>query len=190
MEDHSRMEEAVRTLLEHIDPDPNRPGLKATPGRVVQTLLDFTHGYREDIEEEIKKGMFEGTGHDPVILQDLEFESLCEHHLLPFFGKATVVFIPDRYIVGISKVGRVVDHFAARLQVQERMTAQIAQLLFDLLKPLAVGVTITAFHTCMNLRGPKRRSTLFSTTAIRYKEKESEGWVKELLETFRPRQVL
>ena len=189
MNKKSPLQEAVLTMLKQVVPKEDIPELERTPERVAQTLIDFTKGYREDIDEEIKKGVFKAESHDPVIIRDIQFASLCEHHLLPFFGRATVVFIPDKKLIGLSKIGRIVNHFAARLQVQERMSAQIVDYLNDMINPKACGVVITALHTCMNLRGGNNRSSLFTTMALRGSE-DYKKTVIDLLKQYEPKDFM
>ena len=183
------LQEAVMAMLKEVVPEKDIPGLDRTPERVAQTLMDFTKGYREDIDEEIKKGVFEAKSKDPVIIRDVQFASLCEHHLLPFFGRVTVVFIPDKHLIGLSKIGRIVNHFSARLQVQERMSAQIVDYLNEMIHPEACGVVITALHTCMNLRGGNNRASLFTTMALRGSE-DYKNIVLDLLKQYEPKDFM
>ena len=185
MDDFKQIEAAVEQILRAVDSDPSRQELKATPARVAEALLYLTRGYREDIDEEMKKGLFPAENHDIVALRDMEFHSLCEHHILPFYGHVSVVYIPDKSLIGISKIARIVDHFAARLQVQERMTAQIADMIFNTLAPLAVGVSITARHLCMSSRGPKKDDALMFSRAVRALDDPAKRDVVEVLSGFK-----
>lgn len=185
MDDIKQIETAIGQVLRVIDGEPSRQELKATPARVAQALMYLTRGYRESIDEELKKGIFPAENHDIVALRDMEFHSLCEHHILPFYGHVSVVYIPAHSLVGISKIARIVDHFAARLQVQERMTAQIADMAFDILSPRAVGVIVTARHLCMSSRGPKKNDALMFSRAVRSSDKEAAHDVTEVLNGFK-----
>jgi len=161
-------EEHVRAILSALGEDPERPGLLKTPQRMEASLLWLTRGYRMDAAEVIGDAVFEEeTYGNMVLVRDIDFYSLCEHHLLPFFGKAHVAYIPDTRIVGLSKIPRVVEVFARRLQVQERLTDQIAQALEDNLKPLGVAVLIEAAHFCMQMRGVEKQNSRTLTSAVR-----------------------
>ena len=147
-------EEAIRTLLNWIGDDPTREGLRATPGRVARAYEDWFSGYRDDPVDFLRRTFYEVDGYDEmIVLRDIEFESHCEHHMAPIIGKAHVGYLPDRKVVGISKLARVVETFARRLQVQETMTAQIAHCIHDVLKPKGVGVVVEGVHQCMTTRG-------------------------------------
>ena len=146
-------EEAVRDLLVMLGEDPDRPGLLDTPQRVRRSLADLTRGYTQDPREVAGRAIFEEQYDEMVVVKDIELYSLCEHHMLPFFGKAHVAYIPNGRIVGLSKIPRIVDVYARRLQVQERLTEQIAEGLCSVLEPSGVGVVIEAYHLCMMMRG-------------------------------------
>ena len=167
MDAFKTIESAIRQITGALGDDPEREGLHATPRRVAESLLYLTRGYREDIDAELKGGVFPAESHDAVILRDMEFHSLCEHHILPFYGHVSVAYVPGDKLIGISKIARVVDHFAARLQVQERMTAQIADKLSDVLAPLALGVLVTAKHLCMSSREYRKADAVMVTRALR-----------------------
>ncbi|HEX6573616.1 MAG TPA: GTP cyclohydrolase I FolE, partial [Gemmatimonadaceae bacterium] len=152
-QDSEDLEDLVRRQLELIGEDPGREGLIMTPARVAASLKWLTRGYERDARQVIGDALFEESHSNMVMVRDIELYSLCEHHMLPFYGKAHVAYIPDGKIVGLSKLPRVVDVFAQRLQVQERLTEQIAQALQEVLEPLGVGVVIEAFHLCMMMRG-------------------------------------
>jgi GTP cyclohydrolase I len=160
------LEGTVRDLLAHLGEDPDREGLRDTPRRVAESYRFLTRGYREDPEKLLKKAVFHEAYDDMVIVKDIEFYSLCEHHMLPFFGKAHVGYLPDGRIVGLSKLCRLVDVFARRLQVQERMTFQIAEILEKHLKPKGVGVVIEAQHLCMQMRGVEKQHSQAITSAM------------------------
>lgn len=151
-----RVRQGLRELIETLGDDPGRPDLQATPERVLESLRFLTRGQRESLDEALAGGVFEGAYQDLVLVRNIEFSSLCEHHLLPFLGHAHVAYYPAGRILGLSKIARVVDHFAARLQVQERLTTQIADCLAEVLEPRAVGVVISATHLCMKIRGVQK----------------------------------
>ena len=160
-------ESLIRQQLELIGEDPEREGLRDTPRRVSRSLRWLTQGYRTCVEDVVGKGVFKSEGHrNMIMVRDIELYSLCEHHMLPFFGKAHVAYIPNGHIVGLSKSPRIVDVFARRLQVQERLTQEIAQTLFDELQPLGVMVVIEAEHTCMTLRGVRKADAKTITSAV------------------------
>jgi GTP cyclohydrolase IA len=162
--EHERL---VRRQLELIGEDPDRDGLVKTPARVAASLEWLTRGYDMEIEDVIGDALFEETHESMVMVRDIELYSLCEHHMLPFYGKAHIAYIPDGRIVGLSKLPRVVDVFARRLQVQERLTEQIAQALSDVLQPRGVGVVIEAQHLCMMMRGVQKQNSSTITSAMR-----------------------
>ena len=145
----------VKEMLSLLGEDPAREGLRRTPERVARSLLDLTSGYNADIAALINGAIFEVDYSEMVLVKDIQFYSLCEHHALPFFGKAHVAYIPDKRVIGLSKLPKLVGAFASRFQVQERMTQQIAQTLHERLKPLGVGVVIEARHLCMEMRGAR-----------------------------------
>lgn len=151
-------------ILQIIEPNWQREGLERTPLRVAKTLMDFTSGYAINPSEVLKSAMFKEDYSQMVIVKDIDFYSLCEHHLLPFYGKAHVAYIPNGYITGLSKIARVVDLFARRLQVQERMTSQIKECLQDTLQPLGVMVVIEASHMCMQMRGVEKQNSITTTS--------------------------
>ncbi|MDX1394357.1 MAG: GTP cyclohydrolase I FolE [Gemmatimonadota bacterium] len=157
----------VRRQLEILGEDPDRDGLLRTPHRVAGALRFLTQGYHQTVEDVIGSAIFEEAHDSMVLVKDIELYSLCEHHMLPFFGKAHVAYIPDGRIVGLSKLPRIVDVFARRLQVQERLTEQIAQAIEDVLKPQGVGVVIEAVHLCMMMRGVEKQNSRTITSAVR-----------------------
>lgn len=160
------MEELIRKLIAELGEDPNREGLEKTPARVRESLEFLTSGYREDLEGILKGAIFEEEYDEMVIARDISLYSLCEHHLLPFFGKCHVAYIPKGRIIGLSKIPRVVQVFSRRLQVQERLTNQVARTLMDHLKPFGVAVTIEAVHLCMAMRGVRKRDALIITSSM------------------------
>ena len=143
----------IKDILSELGEDPKREGLLKTPHRVAKSLRELTRGYDVDVDAMINDAMFTESYSEMVLVKDITFYSLCEHHLLPFFGKAHVAYIPDRKIIGLSKIPKLVDVFARRLQVQERMTNQIGETLMRKLSPLGVGVVLEARHLCMEMRG-------------------------------------
>ena len=162
----TRMEELIHELIVRLGEDPEREGLVRTPKRVVAALKYFTHGYRQDIDKVLNQAIFEESYDEMVVLKDIDVFSLCEHHLLPFYGKAHVAYIPQGKIIGLSKIPRVVEIFARRLQVQERLTSQIAESLMSALNPCGVGIVIEALHLCMAMRGVEKRDAFCVTSAM------------------------
>jgi len=157
----------VREMLEQLGEDPKREGLRETPARVEASLKWLTRGYQMAVEDVIGDAIFTEKHESMICVRDIEIYSLCEHHLLPFFGKAHVAYLPNGKIVGLSKIPRVVEVFARRLQVQERLTDQIADALCRVLKPLGVGVVIEAYHLCMMMRGVEKQNSKTVTSALR-----------------------
>jgi GTP cyclohydrolase I len=163
----SEAEAAVRTLLRYMGEDPDREGLERTPHRVASALQFLTRGYNQDPKDTINGALFSEAEYQEMILcKDLDFYSLCEHHMLPFFGKAHVAYLPSKRIVGLSKVPRMVEIFARRLQVQERLTRQIAQTLMSEIEPLGVAVVLEAEHMCMRMRGVEKQNSIVMTSAM------------------------
>jgi GTP cyclohydrolase I len=161
-----KMEQHVRSILSLLGEDPDREGLKKTPSRVTQALAFLTRGYGMDPDKVINDAVFREDYEEMIVQKDIDFFSLCEHHLLPFFGKAHVGYIPHGKIVGVSKLARLVDVFARRLQVQERLTNQIATTIMEKLKPLGVAVVIEAEHLCMRMRGVEKQNSLIITSTL------------------------
>ena len=156
----------IRQLLTGLGEDPDREGLLKTPDRVARAMEFLTHGYDQDPSEVVGDAMFTEDYSEMIIVRDIDFFSMCEHHMIPFYGRAHVAYVPDRHIVGISKVARLVECFARRLQVQERMTQQIGQTLNDILQPLGVGVVVRAEHMCMRMRGVEKPNSVVVTSAL------------------------
>jgi GTP cyclohydrolase I len=154
------------TIISQLGEDPEREGLKKTPERVAKALQFLTHGYDLDPAEILKSAMFAEDYKQMVIVKDIELYSLCEHHMLPFFGKAHIAYIPNGHIVGLSKIPRIVDAFARRLQVQERLTTQIRDCIEETLRPLGVAVVIEAQHLCMQMRGVQKQNSVTTTSAF------------------------
>ena len=160
------MEDSVTTLLKSLGENPARPGLKRTPHRVAEALHFLTKGYQEDPKKIINNAIFYEKHDEMIVIKDIVLYSLCEHHLLPFFGRAHVAYLPNRRVIGLSKIPRLVEIFARRLQVQERMTQQIAETLQKALKPKGTAVVIEAEHLCMQMRGVQKRGSVMVTSAM------------------------
>jgi GTP cyclohydrolase I len=160
------VEEAVRLILEEIGEDPARPGLVGTPDRVHRMYAELTAGYHVDPDRLLNGAVFEVDYSEMVVVKDIPFYSLCEHHLLPFFGQASVAYIPRGRVVGLSKIPRIVETYARRLQVQERLTQQIADFVDERLNPQGVGVVIEATHLCAVMRGVRKPGTIMTTAAV------------------------
>jgi len=157
---------SYKNIVEHIGEDSQREGLLKTPLRAAKAMNFFTHGYDLDPEEILRGAMFKEDYKEMVIVKDIEIYSLCEHHLLPFFGRAHVAYIPNGHIVGLSKIGRIVDAFSRRLQVQERLTLEIRDCIQNTLQPLGVAVVIEAKHLCMMMRGVQKQNSVATTSAF------------------------
>jgi GTP cyclohydrolase I len=160
-------EALVRRELELLGEDPDREGLKRTPARVARALKWMTQGYGSSAKDVVGNGIFREAHDNMIMVRDIELYSMCEHHMLPFFGKAHVAYIPNGKIVGLSKIPRIVDVYAQRLQVQERLTEQIAEGLCSVLDPAGVGVVIEAYHLCMMMRGVQKQNSKTITSALR-----------------------
>jgi GTP cyclohydrolase IA len=160
------MQEIIRTLLSEIGEDPSREGLVDTPKRIEKSLRFLTSGYRADVDAVLNNALFTVDYNEMVIVKDIDFYSLCEHHLLPFFGKCHVAYIPNGRVIGLSKIPRMVDIFARRLQVQERLTNQIAETINEKIKPLGVAVVTEAAHLCMSMRGVEKQNSIAVTSAM------------------------
>jgi len=160
------MEDQIREILKSIGEDPDREGLLRTPHRVAQALSFLTRGYAMDPEKVINDALFTEEYEEMIVQKEIDFYSLCEHHLLPFFGKAHVVYIPHHKIVGVSKLARLVDIYARRLQVQERLTNQIATTIMEKLDALGVAVVLEAEHLCMRMRGVEKQNSIVITSSL------------------------
>jgi GTP cyclohydrolase I len=156
----------VKRQLELIGEDPNREGLQRTPDRAARSMEYLTRGYEVDLKDVVGNGIFEEKHDNMIMVRDIELYSLCEHHLLPFFGKAHIAYIPRGRILGLSKLPRIVDMFARRLQVQERLTSEIADAVCEIIDPLGVGVVIEAYHLCMMMRGVEKQNSKTITSAL------------------------
>ena len=161
-----RVKAAIEILLAEIGEDAERDGLVRTPERVAKSLDFLTSGYSQDIDEVLNDALFSVDYSEMVIVKDIDFYSLCEHHLLPFFGKCHIAYLPRGRVVGLSKISRLVDVFSRRLQIQERLTNQIAQVIEDTLQPLGVGVVAEATHLCMSMRGVEKQNSFALTSAM------------------------
>jgi GTP cyclohydrolase I len=160
-------ESLVRNMLVRIGEMPEREGLQRTPLRVAKAMDFLTSGYDSSVEEVVRNAVFQEQCEEMVLVRDIEFYSLCEHHMLPFFGRAHVAYLPKGNVIGLSKVARIVDLFARRLQVQERLTNQVADALMDILKPYGVAVIMEASHFCMMMRGVQKQNSMTVTSAMR-----------------------
>ncbi len=166
LETVERLAESYKNILSTLGEDVNREGILKTPERVAKAMQYLTHGYQINAKEILESAKFREEYKQMVIVKDIEVYSLCEHHLLPFFGKAHVAYIPDNFIVGLSKIPRVVDVFARRLQVQERLTVEIRGAIQETLQPLGVAVVIEARHLCMQMRGVQKQNSITTTSAF------------------------
>jgi GTP cyclohydrolase I len=166
MTERRPIRESVREILAALGEDPDREGIERTPERVEKALQFLTQGYRQDADSVLNEALFTVNYDEMVIIKDIEVFSLCEHHLLPFFGKAHVAYIPKGKVVGLSKIPRLVDMFARRLQVQERLTVQIAEAIQERIQPRGVGVVIEAMHFCMIMRGVEKQHSVAVTSCM------------------------
>ncbi len=160
------MQDLIRQLLATLGEDPTREGLIETPRRVEKSLKFLTSGYEVDVDKIINNALFTVDYSEMVIVKDIDFYSLCEHHLLPFFGKCHVAYLPREKVIGLSKIPRIVDAFSRRLQVQERLTNQIAQIISEKIDPLGVGVVMEGTHLCMSMRGVEKQNSFAITSAM------------------------
>ncbi|RUM66371.1 MAG: GTP cyclohydrolase I FolE [Sulfurospirillum sp.] len=167
MSKSKEFENSVKKMLEIIGEDPNREGLIKTPHRVYKAFEFMTKGYKQDPKEVLNEALFESSNDEMVLIKDIEFYSMCEHHLLPIIGRAHVAYIPDGKVVGLSKIPRLVEVFARRLQIQEQMTEQIADAIINTIKPKGVGVVIQARHMCMEMRGVEKVNSTTTSSALR-----------------------
>src|SRR5437870_3941038 len=179
------MIDEVRSILKQIGEDPNRDGLQNTPLRVDRAMRFLTSGYKMDPDELLNKALFDVAYDEMVIVRDIEVFSLCEHHLLPFFGKCHVGYIPNGRVIGLSKIPRVVDMFARRLQVQERLTTQIADTINDKIHPRGVAVVIEAQHLCMIMRGVEKQNCVAVTSSMLGAFKDNQNTRNEFLNLVR-----
>ena len=183
------IEPTVRTLLSQLGENPDRNGLQETPRRVAKAFTYLTQGYHQDIDTLLNDALFPIQYDEMVIVKDIDFYSLCEHHLLPFFGKCHVGYIPRKHVVGLSKVPRIVDMFSRRLQVQERLTVQIAHTIQEKLNPHGVGVVMEARHLCMSMRGVEKQNTVAVTSEMLGVFRKQQQTRDEFLKLIRQRGV-
>ena len=162
----ARMEESFLQLLQAIGEDPNREGLLRTPTRAARAFEFLTNGYRQSLDDVVNGAIFESDASEIILVKDIELYSMCEHHLLPFIGRAHVAYIPSGKVIGLSKVARLVDVFARRLQIQENLTVQIADALMKTLRPAGVGVVVEAKHLCMMMRGVEKQNSVMKTSCL------------------------
>ena len=167
MDKEKRIEELIKELLELLGEDPNREGLKKTPERVAKAYKFLTEGYTEEPKEILQKALFQSSNDEMVLIRDIEFYSLCEHHLLPIIGRVHVAYIPNGKVVGLSKIPRIINLFARRLQIQEQMTEQIADAILETINPKGVGVVVHARHMCMEMRGVEKINSTTVSSALR-----------------------
>jgi GTP cyclohydrolase I len=181
------MQDLIRQLIEQLGEDPNREGLVKTPQRVEKALRFLTGGYAANIDEVLNEALFTVDYSEMVIVKDIDFYSLCEHHLLPFFGKCHVAYIPRRRVIGLSKIPRLVDVFARRLQIQERMTNEIAQVILEKIEPRGVAVVCEGTHLCMSMRGVEKQNSYAVTSAMLGIFRDNARTRMEFLELVRSR---
>jgi len=184
------MQELIRKLLADLGEDPAREGLRDTPKRVEKAYRFLTSGYDADIDQVLNNALFTVDYNEMVIVKDIDFYSLCEHHLLPFFGKCHVAYIPSNKVIGLSKVPRLVDVFARRLQVQERLTSQIADTIREKISPLGVAVVMEATHLCMSMRGVEKQNSFAVTSAMHGAFRDSSRTRMEFLELIKLRSAV
>jgi GTP cyclohydrolase I len=177
----ARMEETFLSLLEAIGEDPQREGLLRTPQRAAKAFEFLTNGYRQDLEKIVNGAIFSSDASEIILVKDIELYSMCEHHLLPFIGRAHVAYIPNGKVIGLSKVARIVDVFARRLQIQEQLTVQIADALMKTLHPSGVGVVVEAKHLCMMMRGVEKQNSVMKTSCLLGSFKEDARTRSEFL---------
>ena len=181
------IEEEIRRILLELGEDPEREGLLKTPERVRKSLQFLTRGYKQDIDEVINGAIFNEDCDDMVIVRNIEFYSMCEHHMLPFFGKCHIGYVPKGKVFGVSKLARLVDEFARRLQIQERMTRQIAMQIMESVAPDGVGVVVEAQHLCMLMRGVEKQNSVMKTSCMLGSFRRSEATRLEFLNLIRER---
>ncbi len=184
-----KLSEHVKSVLEEIGEDVNRQGLVKTPLRVAKAYEFLTQGYHQKIEDVINDAIFDEDYDEMVIVKDIDFYSLCEHHMIPFYGKVHVAYIPNGKVIGISKIPRIVDVFARRLQIQERMTKQIADTLDKYLHPEGVAVVVEGYHMCMMMRGVQKQNSITTTSAVHGVFKEDARTRTEFLNLIRKNRI-
>ena len=179
--ENDKIKNLTKQLLEEIGEDPSREGLLKTPSRVSKAWSFFSRGYNQDLDEIINNAVFNEDATDMVVVRDVEFFSLCEHHLIPFFGRAHVAYLPNGKVIGLSKIPRIIDMFSRRLQVQERLTRQIAETVKEILDPIGVAVIMEGQHMCMQMRGVEKQNSLTTTSSMLGKFRESDRTRAEFL---------
>ena len=179
--ENDKIENLTKQLLEEIGEDPSREGLLKTPSRVSKAWSFFSGGYNQDLDKMINNAVFNEDATDMVVVRDVEFFSLCEHHLIPFFGRAHVAYLPNGKVIGLSKIPRIIDMFSRRLQVQERLTRQIAETVKEILDPIGVAVIMEGQHMCMQMRGVEKQNSLTTTSSMLGKFRESDRTRSEFL---------
>ncbi|MDX2456966.1 MAG: GTP cyclohydrolase I FolE [Gammaproteobacteria bacterium] len=162
----NKLEELYRQIIKGVGEDPSREGLMKTPARAAKAMEYLTHGYQQSVDEVVNNAIFESENNQMILVRDIELYSLCEHHLLPFIGKCHVAYIPTGKVIGLSKIARIVDMFARRLQIQENLTKQIADTLMQTIQPAGVGVIIEAQHLCMMMRGVEKQNSKMTTSMM------------------------
>jgi len=178
---NTKIEDLTTQLLKEIGEDPSREGLLKTPSRVSKAWGFFAAGYNQDLDKIINNAIFNEDATDMVVVRDVEFFSLCEHHLIPFFGRAHVAYLPNGKVIGLSKIPRIIDMFSRRLQVQERLTRQIAETVKEILDPIGVAVIMEGQHMCMQMRGVEKQNSLTTTSSMLGKFRESDRTRAEFL---------
>ena len=179
--ENKKIENLTTQLLKEIGEDPSREGLLKTPSRVSKAWSFFSGGYNQDLDKIINNAVFNEDATDMVVVRDVEFFSLCEHHLIPFFGRAHVAYLPNGKVIGLSKIPRIIDMFSRRLQVQERLTRQIAETVKEILDPIGVAVIMEGQHMCMQMRGVEKQNSLTTTSSMLGKFRESDRTRSEFL---------
>ena len=179
--ENDKIKNLTKQLLEEIGEDPSREGLLKTPSRVSKAWSVFSGGYNQDLDKIINNAVFNEDATDMVVVRDVEFFSLCEHHLIPFFGRAHVAYLPNGKVIGLSKIPRIIDMFSRRLQVQERLTRQIAETVKEILDPIGVAVIMEGQHMCMQVRGVEKQNSLTTTSSMLGKFRESDRTRSEFL---------
>jgi GTP cyclohydrolase IA len=178
---------AIRKMIAEIGEDPDREGIEKTPARVAKSLRFLTSGYHQDIDKVLNGALYSVAYDEMVIVKDIEIFSMCEHHLLPFFGRCHVAYVPNGKVIGLSKIPRIVDVFARRLQVQERLTVQIAETIMEKIKPQGVGVIVEARHLCMIMRGVEKQNSIAVTSHMLGVFRDCEGTRSEFLRLVKER---
>ena len=188
MKDLEKLKEITKILLKEIGEDSNREGLIKTPDRVAKSWEFFSRGYRANVHGIVNGAIFEEDCSEMIVVRDIEFFSVCEHHLIPFFGRCNVGYIPNKKIIGLSKIPRIVDMFSQRLQVQERLTNQIAETIEEILDPVGVGIVMEGRHLCMQMRGVEKQNSFATTSAMLGQFRESVETRSEFLSIIRMKQ--